>query len=65
MNIDEDYVKSYPKHNYEKMKKTFIKQVKSTILTSLDGKVSMPVGMNFTNKLVNGQEMANLVKNQN
>ena len=60
-NINLDYVKQNPNPDIECLKKTFITEVESVILTSLDGKVSLPVGMNFTTKGVSGQDMAKKV----
>ena len=60
--IDLADVKSHQTPNYEEMKKTFITEVESMIVTTLDGKFSMPVGLNFCTKNVTGIQMAEKIK---
>lgn len=51
------YVQAYPKPDPQMLKKSFVTEADAVVLTTLDGKLSLPVGNSFKGKSLTGQSV--------
>ena len=56
--VTPEYTKENPEPEPELLKKEFITKANAEVITTLDGKLSLPVGVAYVEKSNNGEEVA-------